>query len=377
MAASSSETLTNIQGSKQIADTIGLLTPRQLLERDSEGKTLMHHAIAQTNPVAIEALSNKNYQTLKQPSKNGFLSEISPLAFAMKCYNDTPSIEALSIVNQIYFSLDRDWGDRCKALDQRADVVGGHIFYASRVWEHGLSLCFIRNNSNKITGINMDWIDIVVKAVKDGLTVMGGMRVDEGLLIEYAGRTYGSTAQGLIFEAIDKRAEGLAARTIAQTQVNNTLYSKAEFMRQAVSNLPTLCKIDSARSLDNKAIKPNSLIQQVSSTGDVNYYFKDKEGKQINLNTSVFSEAQASNLDKVNKIFDSMTENKSRTANLDEASCIMNILPAKPKPESSNARKASSRRTLRTERQRFFIGAERDEIDDKELKVTSPLNSSK
>lgn len=386
MAASNIEDLISAIATRQdnqiVFNIINQLPDADLIKRDVGGKTAMHHAIAQANPAVIEALKEKNYKTLLQNSKTGFISEISPLAFAMQRYNDAPSIVALSLVNQIYFSLSktRNNNDRCKALDQRADVVGGHIFYASRVWEHGLYLCFERDISNEITGINMDWIDIVVSAINDGLKVLGGIRVNKQLLIYYAGDVYGSNAGDLISRAINSQNARLAERTVAQTQVNKTLTKSAEFMQRTKMVLPTLYKLDASRELGSNKIERNSLIQQVKPTNEVSYYFKDKDGKITLLESCDFSEEKNANLTRTAEIFAAMTMNKSRKASIDEVPYIMNILPVQTIPVASSAATSQPRKNLRgvisKTPQALFTVPEREPMDDADPAAPAACSST-
>lgn len=199
------------------------------------GETLLNSAIKACDSNSIERLlsfDNDEHKLFFLRNSKGWYG----LAYALKCYHDRPSDLTMSIFNQLYFGLPKNSGARYPKKEFRSKAVEKKIKFEDwgvtpkYLWQYALRYCAKRNEDGSVRGMDMMMVDVVAKAIQEGIVVMG-IHVDLPLVIDYS-ESYSGTPGRFLREAFEKRQSGLGRRTLAQTWVNPALQKNAEFVAQ-------------------------------------------------------------------------------------------------------------------------------------------------
>lgn len=202
---------------------------------DRRGETLLNSAIKVCDFYSIGNLlsfDNDEHKLFFLRNSKGWYG----LAYALKCYHDRPSDLTMSIFNQLYFGLPKNSGTRYPKKEFRSKAVEKKIKFedwgvtSKYLWQYALRYCAKRNEDGSVRGMDMMMVDVVAKAIEEGIVVMG-IPVDLSLAIDYS-ESYSGTPGRYLSEAFEKRQSGLARRTLAQTWVNPALQKNAEFVAQ-------------------------------------------------------------------------------------------------------------------------------------------------
>jgi len=205
-----------------------------LKSQDHKKNTVLHYAIDTENSALIEALLKiDSVDYMKTDFVNSLYfcrnkEGLFSLAFALKNYQEHPSILSLTLINQLYFTLPQGvW--RTQAVE--ADINMGWGFFSKPLWKYALRLCAKRDRKNTIKEIDLSLLDLIVQAVKDGLRVMD-MKVTMEIVYDYSESQSGTPGQ-MLRDAEGNRQNSLAGRTLTQAATNHTLAENKEFMQRA------------------------------------------------------------------------------------------------------------------------------------------------
>ena len=199
-----------------------------LLIGDKNKRLPLHHAVINCNHELAKDLVEHDDHVIRPMffscDKEGFF----PIALAFNRYRLNPNELSLSMINQLYFSVPKG-SHRTKIAE--TNVAFGWGVTSKALWQSALRFCAKRDEKNKITGMDLNLIDFINQAVKDGITVMG-MYVTNELMFEYS-KSYTGTPGPMLREAFGKLAGGLPGRTLGQATENTTLSRYKEFMQRA------------------------------------------------------------------------------------------------------------------------------------------------
>lgn len=203
-----------------------LFIRRLFMASDCDGNTALHHAVNAMNDTLIkEILERDEGRTIYfSPNKEGLFS----IALALKNYKENRAVLPLSIINQLYFSLESHW-HQTKAAE--TEVKMEPWFFKKPLWRHVLQMCAMRNNEGKINNIDLNLWDFIIQVINNKLQVWS-FDVSTKLIYEHS-NSYGNTPGKMLELADEKRLVGLAGRTLNQAGTNNTLARNEKFMQMA------------------------------------------------------------------------------------------------------------------------------------------------
>ena len=194
--------------------------------KDCNGNSALHHAVNAMNDTLIKEILEIDIDRKIYFSRND--KGLFSIALAFKNYKENRAILPLSIINQLYFSLENHL-DRSKAAEM--EVTMEPWLFEKPVWRHVLRMCAMRNSEEKINNIDLNLWDFVIQVLDSQLFVMN-MNVTKKLVYKYS-KEYSGTPGKMLQQADGKRLTGLAGRTLNQAGTNNTLARNKKFMQLA------------------------------------------------------------------------------------------------------------------------------------------------
>jgi len=194
--------------------------------QDIDGNNALHHAVNAMNDNLIKEILDKDRDRsiFFATNKEGLYS----FALAFKNYKNNRAILPLSIINQLYFSLETP-GHRTKATEMEVCLEPWYFKYP--LWRHVLYMCGMRNNDDEIKNIDLNLWDFIHQVVENGLKVWG-FNVTKQLIYQNS-YEYSGTPGTMLKLADEKRLVGLSGRTLNQAGTNNTLAKNKKFMQMA------------------------------------------------------------------------------------------------------------------------------------------------
>lgn len=197
-----------------------------LMHADQEGNTVLHHAVNAMNHTLIQEISeiDNERKIFFALNHEGLFS----IALAFKNYTENRATLPLSIINQLYFSLEYHQ-DQTLAAEMEVRIAPWILKYP--LWCHVLRICAMRDSENEIKNIDLNLWDFIIKVVENGLVVLN-LNVSKELIYDHS-KSYSETPGRMLEKADETRLVYLAARTLNQAGTNNTLARNKKFMEMA------------------------------------------------------------------------------------------------------------------------------------------------
>lgn len=149
---------------------------------DKQKWSTIHYCIQSMNVDLLgETIEmDEEHKLLKQAAKGN----LTPLALAVRCCRDNPTVIPFSILNEVFFSLDPR--ERSEAVEVELRMDKGIQVLSRPLWEYALDYALERDENGRPVRCNAFWLDLM-KQIVDGknLTVMG-LLVDVSLICQYA-----------------------------------------------------------------------------------------------------------------------------------------------------------------------------------------------
>jgi len=324
---------------------------RQLfMTSDCDGNNALHLAVNAMNDALIKEIldRDKNREIYFSRNNEGLYS----IALAFKNYIENRAVLPLSIINQLYFSLEKH-KHQTKAAEM--EVKMGHWMFNYPLWQHVLYMCAMRDNNGKITTIDLNLWDFIIQVLEKKLKVWG-LDVSKELIYKYSEK-YSSTPGDMLKPADAKRAVGLAGRTLNQGLTNNTIARNKKFMQlaqMAEANFSlwfipanNSFSIDGLVTRNADSLPKNAMMALV---GENLYYIQAQEGSNKSRTSkqivySELSDNQKARFDALKQFIKTKMQSYEIAKAPDEA--VVNIIRLVPliKTKNNNEQKLADSKT--------------------------------